>query len=88
MNFLKNVVFFLGGSDFDVVNARLVFESGSGNGTRMYFDLSIIDDAMFEKDEYFTLHLVAANDGVVFHIAYLSVHIHDNDRESTEQAAS
>lgn len=71
----------IGGVDYVNVNTTIIFPADSVNGNQVCFDVSIIDDLAFEKDEYFSLHIVSAEDNVIIHIEYISFHIHDDDCE-------
>lgn len=70
---------FTGGLDYVDVNTTIIFPANSMNGDQVCFGVRIIDDLAFEKDEYFELHIVGAEDNVILHVAYISFHIHDDD---------
>ena len=57
------------------------FYTGQYAGDRLYFNIYIFDDTIFEKDEYF---YVSLNDtDVDIHIQTATVYILDDDSEST-----
>lgn len=67
------------GSDFLEVTATVVFPPGSENNDTECFDVTIVDNMAFEKREYFWLHIIAVEEGVMIHITAVSFHIIDND---------
>ena len=77
--YMLYIFIYSAGSDFVDVAATVVFPPGSDNGDVECFGVTIMNDMAFEKDEYFTLHFSAVEEGVEIHEAYLSIHILDDD---------
>ena len=71
------------GSDFERVAVTLVFqeEAQEGSQGQESFVVAITDDGAFEKDEYFRLVIVAAEDSVDIGRGELIIHIRDDDGE-------
>lgn len=62
-----------------------MFQEEAQEGTQGLesFLITINDDDAFEKDEYFRLTIVAVEDGVEIGRGEITVHIRDDDGEST-----
>ena len=71
-------IFFADGDDFEMVEAMLYFDVGSGNGDRVCVNVTILDNKAFEKDEYFNLQ-VTSEMNVVIHDNTSTVHIVDDE---------
>ena len=71
-------IFFAAGDDFEMVEAMLYFDVGSGNGDRVCTNVTILDNTAFEKDEYFFLQ-VTSEMNVVIHDNTSTVHIVDDE---------
>ena len=77
-NKLPISIFFAAGDDFEMVEAMLYFDGGSGNGEGVCVNVTILDNTAFEKDEYFTLQVVSEMN-VVIHDSTSTVHIVDDE---------
>lgn len=67
------------GSDFDAVAATVMFPVNSENGQRSCFEVTILNDMAFEKNQSFILNITAVEDNVQVHLRYITVNIVDND---------
>ena len=71
---------FPAGEDFEAVDTTLSFPEGSSNGTTACVWVPLIDDYVFEKFEFFTVHIYSVEPNVhVYGHHYVTVNIYDDD---------
>jgi hypothetical protein len=64
-----------------VVDITVTFPAGATNGNQQCFNVSIINDMAFEKNESFLLGFGDVEAGVVVHDSETTISILDNDCE-------
>ena len=71
------------GTDYDGFFATLTFPARSSNGNSQCIDVQILDDNIFEEDEYFIISLILfpMPPGVTVQRSNVTITIEDNDRK-------
>ena len=71
------------GTDYVGFFATVIFPTRSGNGNSQCIDVQILDDNIFEEDEYFVISLILfpMPPGVTVQRSNATITIEDNDRK-------